>query len=395
MIFLCLLALPFFDAVHSVAVKASQLPALQSVLTSAGCTLAECGSVATACPTSYITCASDGSVTSILLFNVGLTGSIHSAIGVLSALTALSLARNALVGSVPSTVGQLTALVSLELNDNANLVGTLPTQLLALTALTSLNARGCRLSGALPSLGSLPKLSNCVLGYAFLLSQNCFQAPCPAVCQCLDAVEPDCVPITLAPTPVPPTPAPPTPYPTPAATPAPIATTVQPNATANTGNSTSSGSVAGTTGSGTTAGATACFGELRPGRCAAVCAPPATGFYRETGATDGTCGVDACCVPPPANCTTDGGDAGACLSRAECALHGGQPSPLAACVVDGQFMVQCCVNRTSIPTFSGPATATTSLVVDATSAAPTADAADRPHRAAASALLLSLLTTRF
>jgi hypothetical protein len=53
--------------------------------------------------------------------------------------------------------------------------------------------------------------------------------------------------------------------------------------------------------------------------------------------------------------TLNGTEAGVCLSRAECALHGGDPVPLDACIVDGQFMIQCCLNHTFV---SPPTTAT-------------------------------------
>jgi hypothetical protein len=351
-----------------VTVKPSELLPLQSFVTALGCSLPECRAVLTssACPLQYITCAADGSVTRISLFNVGLTGSLTSSLGQLTSLTALSIARNsALKSTLVSEIGRLSKLASLELNDQPGLVGSVPSELLLLTSLTALNVRGCRLSGRLPQLQILPGLVTCIVGYAFDPAQNCFAAPCPAVCQCLDAEEPLCTPlVTPRPTPVP------TPRPTPFPTPMPSPTTASNSvATTSTASSTTT-TLTGTTSSATTSQATTrleipCFGELRAGVCANNCPPPATAFFRDGGATDGTCGTAACCVPPAANCTTRDGEGGACLSRAECALHGGEPSPLEQCAVTN-FMIQCCVNRTMIPTFAPETTSTaavTSVVV--------------------------------
>jgi hypothetical protein len=353
-----------------VNVKPSELPPLQSFVTALGCNLPECRAVLTSnvCPLQYITCAADGSVTRISLFNVGLTGSLTSSLGQLTSLTALSIARNsALKSTFVSEIGRLTKLVSLELNDQPGLVGSVPSELLLLTSLASLNVRGCRLSGRLPQLQYLPSLVTCILGYAFDPAQNCFAAPCPAVCQCLDAEEPLCTPlVTPRPTPVPtPRPTPfPTPMPTPTTASSSVATTTSATATTSTTN-TLSGATSSITSQATTPVVVPCFGELRPGVCANNCPPPATAFFRDGGATDGTCGTAACCVPPAANCTTRDGEAGACLSRAECALHGGEPSPLEQCAVTN-FMIQCCVNRTMIPTFA-PETTSTAAPESATS----------------------------
>ena len=67
-----------------------------------------------------------GRVTSLLLGNNNLNGSIPSSMGNLSKLKSLSLHDNRLSGSVPSSMGNLSSLTGLSLKGNAGLSGPLP-----------------------------------------------------------------------------------------------------------------------------------------------------------------------------------------------------------------------------------------------------------------------------
>ena len=84
------------------------------------------------------------------LRNVGLAGSLSTAIGGLGALTSLGLHENSLSGSLPSQLGQLTKLQWLGLSNN-EFTGSLPTAIGGLEALTLLNLQENGLSGSLPS----------------------------------------------------------------------------------------------------------------------------------------------------------------------------------------------------------------------------------------------------
>ena len=57
-------------------------------------------------------------------------------------VTGLALGGNGLSGSVPTALGQLTALTSLELDGNSGLTGSIPSAWTALTALTTLDLSG-------------------------------------------------------------------------------------------------------------------------------------------------------------------------------------------------------------------------------------------------------------
>jgi hypothetical protein len=72
-----------------------------------------------------------------------LVGSIPTTIGLLTALTALHLAVNNLSGTVPTQIGNLSLLKELSIRENADLGGTLPVQLQYLTKLTELRTYGC------------------------------------------------------------------------------------------------------------------------------------------------------------------------------------------------------------------------------------------------------------
>jgi hypothetical protein len=76
-------------------------------------------------------------VSSLLLDNWGLVGSLPDELGHLTALTSLSVARNHLSGSIPATVGNCEKLTNVDVSGN-QLTGNLPVSLGRLSLLTSL-----------------------------------------------------------------------------------------------------------------------------------------------------------------------------------------------------------------------------------------------------------------
>ena len=90
-----------------------------------------------------------------------LTGSIPTQIGNLANLTWLDLSRNGFTGGIPTQLGQLTNLRELNLIHNQLLTGPIPTQIGNLTNLTRLNiASTNRLTGPIPTqIGQLTNLT--------------------------------------------------------------------------------------------------------------------------------------------------------------------------------------------------------------------------------------------
>jgi hypothetical protein len=160
---LSVLSLTCVLCVGGVSIKTNEFAALQSFVSASQCSVAACVSISSGnatCPSDYITCDASGSVTSISLFNVGLTGSLSASLGQLSNLQTLLLARNSLLGTVPTAVGLLTRLSALQLYDNPRLTGTLPTEVLRLTALT--HAQRARLRPLRPLAGARLAAANAV-----------------------------------------------------------------------------------------------------------------------------------------------------------------------------------------------------------------------------------------
>ncbi len=108
-----------------------------------------------------------GRVTAVEIDNTGeedgISGTIPTQLGNLTALTTLDISNNQLTGSIPTQIGSLTALTSLDLSAN-ELTGSIPTQIGSLTALTSLDLSDNQLSGAIPTqIGSLTALTQLYL----------------------------------------------------------------------------------------------------------------------------------------------------------------------------------------------------------------------------------------
>jgi Leucine-rich repeat (LRR) protein len=131
----------------------------------------------TTCPCCLygVSCIDDHAVISIDLANNGLSGSIPTEIGLLTALTSLNMSENEIAGTFPTEIGRLTNLEVLWL-DNNMLSSTLPSSLGTLPALKYLSMIGNRLSGSLPTeLGILTKLES--LGVT--LNSNEANGPAP------------------------------------------------------------------------------------------------------------------------------------------------------------------------------------------------------------------------
>ncbi|MEQ8811194.1 MAG: FG-GAP-like repeat-containing protein, partial [Imperialibacter sp.] len=98
-------------------------------------------------------------VTQVDLNTNNLVGTIPTSIGDLTALTNLNLGGNFINGSLPTEIGNLTALVDLQLWNN-QLSGQLPTSIGNLTNLTYLDLAPNQFSGAIPTeIGNLVNLT--------------------------------------------------------------------------------------------------------------------------------------------------------------------------------------------------------------------------------------------
>ncbi len=94
-----------------------------------------------------------------------ITGQIPPHLGVVNALTHLSLDRNDLTGSIPVELGNLIQLVFLSLDRN-DLTGSIPVELGNLIHLNSLYLNNNNLTGSIPvELGNLTKLDHMYLDY--------------------------------------------------------------------------------------------------------------------------------------------------------------------------------------------------------------------------------------
>ena len=104
-----------------------------------------------------------GRVTSLVLDQNFLDGSLPADLGDLTYLTQLNLSFNGLTGAIPADLGDLTYLTSLALNSNL-LTGSIPEALGGLTNLTTLNLVSNGLTGSIPAeLGDLTNLTDLIL----------------------------------------------------------------------------------------------------------------------------------------------------------------------------------------------------------------------------------------
>ncbi|CAK9212501.1 unnamed protein product [Sphagnum troendelagicum] len=107
---------------------------------------------------------SDGLVSSLLLFNAGLYGSISPSLGKLQALKYLNLSANSLTGEIPVELASCTMLTTLALGNNM-LDGSIPAAIGKLQALQNLDLSTNKLAGEIPGeLASCTKLTTLALG---------------------------------------------------------------------------------------------------------------------------------------------------------------------------------------------------------------------------------------
>ena len=112
------------------------------------------------CKWDGIKCTETESLVQIIdMENRVLRGTIPPEISMLQNLTALVLRVNFLVGSIPSQLGDMTALTNLDLDANPGMGGTIPTELAKLTLLESLLLRNIGGVGSIPTeIGLLTNL---------------------------------------------------------------------------------------------------------------------------------------------------------------------------------------------------------------------------------------------
>ncbi|MEO6175589.1 MAG: PKD domain-containing protein [Flavobacterium circumlabens] len=105
-------------------------------------------------------------VSSIVISNNNLTGTIPAEIGLLNQLTLLYLVQNNLTGNIPGEIGQLTKLQNITLVQN-KLTGNIPNTIGSLSQLTTLNlSNNNTLTGNIPTeIGQLNKLQSVDLSY--------------------------------------------------------------------------------------------------------------------------------------------------------------------------------------------------------------------------------------
>jgi hypothetical protein len=121
-------------------------------------------------PGSYITCDASGNVVSIELcgstcsnYGAPSLGTIPTQIGGLTALTQLSFIQGGLTGTIPTQIGLLTNIVWLRIAGNSGITGTIPSEIGGCTALTGIQLSAAYgttpITGTIPSqLGSLTNL---------------------------------------------------------------------------------------------------------------------------------------------------------------------------------------------------------------------------------------------
>ncbi|KAL8475119.1 hypothetical protein ACS0TY_031520 [Phlomoides rotata] len=155
------LALVYLSSFVSPDAEGDALYALRASLNASNKQLADWNqNHVTPCTWSKITCDTDNNVISVILPNMGFSGTLSPRIGILKKLTTLELQGNGITGKIPEEFGNLTSLTMLDLERN-NLTGEIPSSLGNIKGLTFLILSENNLSGSIPeSLSSLSNLTD-------------------------------------------------------------------------------------------------------------------------------------------------------------------------------------------------------------------------------------------
>ena len=102
------------------------------------------------CSWAGLVCDASGSVTSILLSGLGLTGSIPDNIGLVSSLTHIQLNDNSLSGTISTSLYRLSLLAYLDISRNS-MVGSIPSTFGTLSLLQYLAISSISFTGMVPS----------------------------------------------------------------------------------------------------------------------------------------------------------------------------------------------------------------------------------------------------
>lgn len=115
-----------------------------------------------------VMCNAKRDVTSLYLYGAGVSGTLVSDLGGLTALTFIDMNQNFLTGAIPRSIGDLTALRYLDLGNNL-FTAPIPDTISKLTKLTRLNFGTNRITGTLPkNITKLVKLKQLYLDNNFL-----------------------------------------------------------------------------------------------------------------------------------------------------------------------------------------------------------------------------------
>ena len=124
-----------------------------------------------------ITCNSNstdlnfGTIDTIVLDDLGLTGRFPTYITSFMQMTSFSMKNNNLMGSIPSSMGAMSSLTSLRLSDN-QLIGTIPQSMMSLLSLAHLDLSNNFLSGVLPPLDREGHLKYVNVGKNYLIDYS-------------------------------------------------------------------------------------------------------------------------------------------------------------------------------------------------------------------------------
>ncbi|KAL6583102.1 hypothetical protein OROMI_005180 [Orobanche minor] len=154
------LALAYLSSFVSPDAQGDALYALKISLNASGNQLTDWNqNLVNPCTWSKVLC-NGSNVTTVMLSNMGFSGTLSPKIGTLKTMNTLQLQGNGITGKIPQECGNLTSLTMLDLENN-HLSGEIPSSIGNLKSLTFLILNQNNLSGSIPeSLSSLSNLVN-------------------------------------------------------------------------------------------------------------------------------------------------------------------------------------------------------------------------------------------